>query len=91
MFTPRDSQLRISRRRTNQKTSRSPVFAIGRRPRFCKTRCDRHSYQKLGLTSWNCGRHVLSNRSTTPKIFVAETWVEFKSGTNRIEQVLKLN
>jgi len=32
MFTPRDFQLRISRRRTNQKTSRSPVFAIGSAP-----------------------------------------------------------
>ena len=36
MFTPRDFQLRISRRRTNQKTSRSPVFAIGRRPGFAR-------------------------------------------------------
>jgi len=49
MFTPRDLQLRISRRRTNQKTTRSPVFTIGRRPGFARPE-DRHSYQKLALT-----------------------------------------
>ena len=66
MFTPRDFQLRISRRRTNQKTSRSPVFAIRRRPGFARPDQDRHSYQKLALTSWNCGRPALSNRSNDP-------------------------
>lgn len=34
MFTPRDFQLRISGAGQIKKNSRSPVFAIGRRPGF---------------------------------------------------------
>ena len=66
MFTPRDFQLRISRRRTNQKNFPLSRFRNRETPRFCKTRYDRHSYQKLALTGWNRGRTCFEQSLNDP-------------------------
>jgi|HubBroStandDraft_4_1064222.scaffolds.fasta_scaffold30742_3 hypothetical protein len=73
MFTPRDFQLRISRRRTNQKHFLLSRFRNRETPRFCKTRIRPTQLPEAGAHERELCAAVLSNRSTTLKLFLAET------------------
>ena len=72
MFTPRDLQLRISRRRTNQKLPALPFSQSGDAP-VLQDPIRPTQLPEAGAHERELCAAVLSNRSTTLKIFVAET------------------